>query len=329
MGLWKGKLVRGGIFAVAIAAVMILSAGSAAATAAPAAHSAAPTSPVKASPSAAAHSLPPPAKLRGLFVGPAHILSTHATGHGTAVSYSGNWAGYADIAKAGDGVTQEVTAEWYTPTISCSNAPSGGDYEVMWIGIDGWATDTVEQVGTLSYCATTGATPGYYSWWEFFPYNDIQTVSSIGGGNFVQAYVDYNPAGCVGTTCGIYTLVFSNIDNYADNFQVTGNPTTCNAANGACETGADSGPECISEAPSGFGYSGVTPLADYGKLTFYACAAEINGKFAGIASLTSVATVDRIDQVGGISGKVIQSTATAISYFYGKSEFAVTWKGLD
>ena len=312
-----------GIFAVAIAAVMVLSAGSASATTA--SHTAG-----ASAPSAAIHSLPPPAKLRNMVVGPAQILSTRpANAHGTAVSYSSNWAGYADVAKAGDGVTQEVTAEWYTPTISCANAPSGGDYEVMWIGIDGWATGTVEQVGTLSYCSTTGATPGYYSWWEFFPYNDITTVNSIGGGNFVQAYVDYNPAGCYDNVCGIYTLVFSNIDNYADNFQITGNPTVCNSDNGACETGSDSGPECISEAPSGFGYSGVTPLADYGKLKFYACAAEINGKFAGIDSLGSVATIYQIDQVGGVSGKVIQSTGGATSYFYGKSEFAVTWKGLD
>ncbi len=239
-------------------------------------------------------------------------------------SNSGNWAGYSNVvSSAHQGTIYRVSSEWYTPSVSCTSAPSGGAYEVAWVGIDGDGTSTVEQDGTLSYCSTTGATPAYYDWWEFAPYNGIQAVNSISAGDFVQASVDYNPAACVNGYCGVYTETLSDL-SAGTSFSVTGNPSLCNTA-GYCEGGVDGSAECISEAPTGFGYAGVTPVADYGSMTFYACADTIGSTFAGIGSHgASFVTTYKITQIGGVTGKVDQSPGGLTKYYYG-SNFAVTW----
>jgi hypothetical protein len=265
--------------------------------------------------------------------------STHAT-HGSSAqgmaalqaligtagihsSNSGNWAGYSNtVASTSYGKIYEVTSEWYTPTVNCKSAPSKGAYQVSWVGIDGDGTSTVEQDGTLSYCSTTGATPLYYDWWEFAPYNSIQLSSSISGGDFVQAYVLYNPAACVNGVCGVYTLSVSDL-TAGTSFSVTGDPSLCNSA-GFCEGGVDGSAECISEAPSGFGYRGVTPLADYSSTTFYACADTIGSLFAGIGSHYAPVSIYKITQIGGTSGLVDQKPGSLTKYYYG-STFSITW----
>jgi hypothetical protein len=235
---------------------------------------------------------------------------------------SGNWAGYVNtVPTTARGSIYEVTSEWYTPTVTCGSAPSGGSYQVSWVGIDGYGTGTVEQVGTLSYCSTTGATPGYYSWWEFAPYNSVQLYASISGGDFVQAYVLYNPAACVSGVCGIYTLSFADL-SAGTSFSVTGDPATCNSS-GFCEGGVDGSAECISEAPSGFGYSGITPVADYKSTTFYACADTIGSSFAGIGAHYSPNTMYKVTQVGA-SSLVDQKPGGLTKYYYGDT-FSVTW----
>jgi hypothetical protein len=206
--------------------------------------------------------------------------------------------------------------------VTCTHAPSGGAYQVSWVGIDGFGTGTVEQAGTLSYCSTTGATPAYADWWEFEPYNGIQSVNSISGGDFVQATVLYNPAACISGVCGIYTLSVSDL-SAGTSFSVTGDPSLCNS-HGACEGGVDGSAECISEAPSGFGYSGVTPVADYGTSTFYACADTIGSTFAGPGAHGSASTEYKLTQIGGVTGKTDQSTSSLTKYYYG-ANFVVTW----
>ena len=241
---------------------------------------------------------------------------------------SSNWAGFVNtVANTSYGTIQEVTAEWYTPSVNCAHAPRGGAYQVSWVGIDGWNTGTVEQDGTLSYCSTTGATPAYYDWWEFYPYNGITTVNSISGGDFVQAYVLYNSLACVNSVCGVYTLQLSDL-SASTSFSVTGGGWICNAASGNCEGGLDSSAECISEAPSGFGYTGVTPVANYHNTTFYGCADTIGNSFLGIGSWSSSSGVSilQVNQIGA-SSSVDQKTGAIASWsYYGNSKFLVTWQ---
>jgi hypothetical protein len=85
----------------------------------------------------------------------------------TSESY--NWSGYA-ISGAKGSVT-DVKGSWVVPTVTCANTRNG--YASFWVGIDGWNSSTVEQIGTDSDCVnllgTTTNTPTYYAWFEFYP----------------------------------------------------------------------------------------------------------------------------------------------------------------
>jgi hypothetical protein len=88
----------------------------------------------------------------------------------TSESY--NWSGYAVTGSTGS-VTQ-VQASWVVPAVNCSETSGDGTnvYAAFWTGIDGWTSNTVEQIGTDSDCVSpsgTPATPTYYAWFEFYP----------------------------------------------------------------------------------------------------------------------------------------------------------------
>ena len=70
-------------------------------------------------------------------------------GQDTGVS-SSNWAGYAATGAAGSFTS--VSASWTQPTASCA---SGSQYAAFWVGLDGYTSKTVEQIGTEADC--TGA----------------------------------------------------------------------------------------------------------------------------------------------------------------------------
>jgi len=243
--------------------------------------------------------------------------------------YSYNWAGYAFVAKdAYNGTLTEVSAAWFTPVVTC-NEPSGTpSFQVSWVGFDGASDGTVEQGGTLSYCSNNGATPAYYTWWEFYPYNSVQLVYQISGADAIQAYVLYNPGWCFGDVCGVYTIAVSDVDNQGADFSITGNPTVCDAA--GCEGGQDADAEVISEAPGGYSANGgYYYLADYGTSQFYEAQVTVNGHSTGIGAESSkLGKTYLIDEVGFTSGAIIQTTSALSPDLYGQY-FALTWSGFD
>jgi hypothetical protein len=94
----------------------------------------------------------------------------------TSESY--NWAGYAVTGSKGS--VTDVAASWVVPSVGttghpcpASTPPGEGPYAAFWVGIDGWNSNTVEQIGTDSDCVnladTQGQTPTYYAWFEFYP----------------------------------------------------------------------------------------------------------------------------------------------------------------
>ena len=76
-----------------------------------------------------------------------------------------NWSGYA---ATGTGFTG-VTGSWTVPTITCSGA--GITYSAQWIGIDGYAGNTVEQDGTEADCVA--GTAYYGAWYEMYGDNAV------------------------------------------------------------------------------------------------------------------------------------------------------------
>jgi len=49
----------------------------------------------------------------------------------------------------------KALGSWVVPAGTCS---SGDQYASMWVGIDGYGTDTVEQTGTKTNCVGSTAT---------------------------------------------------------------------------------------------------------------------------------------------------------------------------
>jgi hypothetical protein len=78
-----------------------------------------------------------------------------------------NWSGYAITGSKGS--TTDVKGSWVVPAVNCSAAPAG--YSAFWVGIDGFSSSSVEQIGTDSDCVSLNGhqqgTPTYYAWFEF------------------------------------------------------------------------------------------------------------------------------------------------------------------
>jgi hypothetical protein len=99
------------------------------------------------------------------------------------VSYNTIWAGYA---VTGLDFTQ-VQGSWIVNAVDCTRTPNSDSSE--WVGIDGWSSNTVEQIGTDADC--NGKSPFYYVWYEFYPLNTvvISDVSIAAGDKFSASVV--------------------------------------------------------------------------------------------------------------------------------------------
>jgi hypothetical protein len=171
----------------------------------------------------------------------------------TSVS-SSNWAGYA--ATGASGSFTSVSASWTQPTASCV---AGSQYGAFWVGLDGYASKTVEQIGTEADC--TGPTPKYYAWYEVYPGTGVNFTNPVSAGDTFTGTVTSQGD-------GKFQLVLKDT---TQNWTQTINAT---------EAGADlASAEAIVEAPSstsGSGDSSVLPLTNFGSVGFTGVTA--NGK---------------------------------------------------
>lgn len=90
---------------------------------------------------------------------PNGIVTPQASGSQSATSgsqdtsvSSSNWAGYATTGASGS--LTSVSASWTQATANCV---AGSQYGAFWVGLDGYASKTVEQIGTEADC--TGPNP--------------------------------------------------------------------------------------------------------------------------------------------------------------------------
>lgn len=75
-------------------------------------------------------------------------------------SASLNWSGYA----AFNSTFSDVKGSWVQPAATCNGKSTAASF---WLGLDGYDSSTVEQIGTEADCSK--GKPVYYAWWEFFP----------------------------------------------------------------------------------------------------------------------------------------------------------------
>ncbi|MEU6201271.1 G1 family glutamic endopeptidase [Streptomyces sp. NPDC047061] len=96
---------------------------------------------------------------------------------------SADWSGYA-----ASGAHDLLQATWVLPAVSCT---SGNQYSSVWVGLDGYTSSTIEQIGTEADCSN--GTPVYYAWYQFYPDQRHTFSEPVQPGDEVTAFSHYNP----------------------------------------------------------------------------------------------------------------------------------------
>jgi hypothetical protein len=174
-------------------------------------------------------------------------------------STSTNWSGYVaatDLSgTSGNGTVTYVAGSWVVPTLATTPDDA---YCAIWVGIDGYNSDTVEQIGT-SHDWNNG-TQQNYAWFEMYPNGSFEISDfPVDNGDVISARVGYKGN-------DTFKLVISNHTKGVTTTIPTSNTMTANAARSCAEW--------IVEAP----FSGsILPLSDFQKITMNYCSAVING----------------------------------------------------
>jgi hypothetical protein len=129
--------------------------------------------------------------------------------------YSYNWGGYAlvvggEVATSASGnkywtstsvnpilpyTVSYVYGEWTVPSIKPGVTGFIADTSV-WVGIDGYDSNTVEQVGTSSTYDPSTSQISYYAWWEMYPkFSHPINAMNVNPGDSISAYVQFKPEG--------------------------------------------------------------------------------------------------------------------------------------
>jgi hypothetical protein len=93
------------------------------------------------------------------------------------------WAGYA-----ADGKTYtSVSGSWVVPSITCSKTQDSSTSP--WVGIDGWNSPTVEQIGMDQNC--NHGKLSFAPWVEMYPADSIYFTETVKPGDAITASVTY------------------------------------------------------------------------------------------------------------------------------------------
>jgi hypothetical protein len=180
-------------------------------------------------------------------------------------STSANWSGYAaatSLSRPASNSVSYVAGYWTVPTLQPT---PNNSFSSAWVGIDGYASSTVEQIGTEH--DWVGGAQQNYVWFEMYPQGAFEIVGfPVNSGDVMAAEVRF-----IGR--GVFELVIYNTSQGVY-FIVPKSYTTSPSAK-------RSSAEWIVEAPY---FNGVLPLADFGHINFSSCEATINGKTGTISN---------------------------------------------
>ncbi len=197
---------------------------------------------------------------------------------------SGNWSGYVAETSFSSPQSNSVSYVYGAWTVPAVTGPSTGAFHsAIWVGIDGWGGNTVEQIGTQQ--DFVNGTPSYSAWWEMYSTNGSYTYGEkyeyplsssqmpVKAGDSISASVQYLSSG---THAGQFLLtIVNNTQNKTFSTYETSSLTQS-------PTAVRNSAEWIVEAPT---YSGVyATLPDFGYVTFTSATAVINGVSGAINS---------------------------------------------
>jgi hypothetical protein len=101
---------------------------------------------------------------------------------------SDDWSGYAVTGPVGS--VTAVTGSWVVPAATCNDKEQRNTGASFWVGIDGYTSATVEQIGTDSDCNNGAGI--YYAWYEFVPAQGTKITSiTVQPGDVMDASVKY------------------------------------------------------------------------------------------------------------------------------------------
>ena len=177
----------------------------------------------------------------------------------TSQSTSSNWSGYVAATDftgtSGNDTVSDVAGSWVVPTLV---ATTDATYCAIWVGIDGYSSQSVEQIGT-SHNWSNGAQQNY-AWFEMYPGGSYEISGfPVDNGDVISAKVVYQGD-------NTFKMVISNLTKKMS--------TTIPVSHTMSSTAARSSAEWIVEAP----YSGaILPLSDFKTVTLNYCSAVIDG----------------------------------------------------
>jgi hypothetical protein len=186
-----------------------------------------------------------------------------------------NWSGYA----VSDATFTAVTGAWTVPTLDCGSHASA--YSAHWIGIDGDTDDTVEQDGTEADCL--GGAAHYDAWYELYGDSavnngyEMELSQTVLQGDAMSASVS--------VTDNVWTLTIADA---TQGWSYTTQPIAF--------TASQSSAEWIGERPElcGARTCSLTPLADFGSLSFTGATATATGVTSPISAFSDYTPLEMV-----------------------------------
>lgn len=193
-----------------------------------------------------------------------------------------NWAGMI----APGSTEHQISAQWVVPRVAPSSAPR---YSATWIGLGGFGSSSLIQVGTNQDSLGAGST--YEAWYETFPSSQVE-LGAVSPGDTIRASI-------AEVTAGTWSV---SIDDLSSGLARSATVRY---------TGATTPADWVEEAPTSLS-GAVEPLADFG--TAYFGGLEANWAPVNVGGLTALSMVD----AAGVS--------RARPSYLGPSSFAVTYE---
>ncbi len=232
----------------------------------------------------------------GLMVATVASLLAGRSSHASVINTvdSLNWAGYA-ATTSGSNAFSNVSGDWTIPTVSTAGGSNSA--VAFWVGLDGFNSSTVEQIGVAAQVSHKRVQ--YYAWYEMYPNSAYQIPMSVAPGDQISAAVTY-------VSTNEYQLALSDLS--------TGQSYSTLQSS---SSGLRSSAEWITEAPSSG--SQILPLADFGTVNFINSSATLDGGTPGSISAFTNTAIDLTASSG------LSATTSALSN-YGQ-DFSVSVAG--
>jgi Peptidase A4 family len=213
-----------------------------------------------------------------------------------------------------------VSGSWTVPTVTSSS--SGTTYSSVWVGIDGFNSSTVEQVGTEEDIENGHAV--YNAWWEMYSSGKQQPEQVITGmtvdpGDSITASVQYITTGA---HAGQFLLSITDSSHANDSFS-----TYETSSQVQSPQASRSSAEWVIEAPT-VG-NNISALANFGAVTFTNASATINGVTGPINSSSWQSEAINIGSGGAIKDvtSILYNSGTSFTVSYNSSASSSSQSG--